>query len=135
MNTFGSFFLISCITVSSAWHLRVSLNDIFKGNCRTVSPRVCRKSLQAFDPDYSCGFILRSVCSGTNKIERVRTRRSALMVRQHWISRHFLQYCSNERYSFSCSVTIITRKEGIEYIFYHFCLIRNAKFVIKFQKK
>ncbi|XP_022327044.2 uncharacterized protein LOC111126591 isoform X2 [Crassostrea virginica] len=82
MNTFGSFFLISCIAVSSGWHLRVSLNDIFKGNCRTVSPRVCRKSLQAFDPDYSCGFILRSVCSGTNKIERVRTRRSALMPNQ-----------------------------------------------------
>ena len=93
MNTFGSFFLISCIAVSSAWHLRVSLNDIFKGNCRTVSPRVCRKSLQAFDPDYSCGFILRSVCSGTNKIERVRTRRSALTVRQHGINQHFLQYC------------------------------------------
>ncbi|XP_061165436.1 dentin matrix acidic phosphoprotein 1-like [Saccostrea echinata] len=71
-------FLTTCIVASSAWHLRVSLNDIFKGQCRTVSPRVCRKSLGNIDPDYSCGFILRSVCAGKNKIERVRVRRSSI---------------------------------------------------------
>ncbi|XP_062584903.1 germ cell nuclear acidic protein-like [Saccostrea cucullata] len=78
MNKHSFIFLTTCIVASSAWHLRVSLNDIFKGQCRTVSPRVCRKSLGNIDPDYSCGFILRSVCAGKNKIERVRVRRSTV---------------------------------------------------------
>lgn len=81
MNFTTLVLVAACIAASSAWHLRVSLNDIFKGHCRTVSPRVCRKSVRNFDPDYSCGFILRNVCSGKNKIERVRVRRSTLKVR------------------------------------------------------
>lgn len=71
MSVFFLIFFVFCIVVLLVWYFWVLLNDIFKGYCCIVSFRVCWKSLEKFDLDYYCGFILRSVCLGMNKIERV----------------------------------------------------------------
>lgn len=50
------------VASASTWDLKMSLRDLISGHCHVVTPRVCRK-FTGFDSDFTCGFILRHVCT------------------------------------------------------------------------
>ncbi|XP_011436261.3 protein starmaker [Magallana gigas] len=50
------------VASASKWDLKMSLRELISGHCHVVTPRVCRR-YTGFDSDFTCGFILRHVCT------------------------------------------------------------------------
>lgn len=67
------------VASASKWDLKMSLRDLISGHCHVVTPRVCRK-YTGFGSDFTCGFILRHVC--TNKYTG---RQSLKMLVIYWL--------------------------------------------------
>jgi hypothetical protein len=79
-------FLFPTFVASAAkWDLKMSIRDLISGHCHVVTPRVCRK-YTGFGSDFTCGFILRHVC--TNKYTG---RQSLKMLVKYWLI--YPHYC------------------------------------------
>ena len=56
------------------WTYNVPLTKILQGECNLVAPRVCKQITNETDPDYTCGFIFRDVCTGYYHHSRTKRR-------------------------------------------------------------
>ena len=72
--TVFTFIFILNVPSLYGWAYNVTLTKILQGECNLVAPRVCKKITNETEPDYTCGFIFRDVCTGYYHHSRTKRR-------------------------------------------------------------